>query len=94
MYQNMPFEKGNQLAAGKGKHGPLRQDATIELITRSSGGMSLMCRECAEISSRVYDRKTRLVEGGRFATESPGRHSAAHRTGRADFPQEIALHKF
>ena len=31
-----------------------------------------MRRECAEISSRVYDRRRRLVEGGRFATEKPG----------------------
>jgi len=42
--------------------------------------------ECAEISSRVYDRKTRLVEGGRFATESPGRHSVTGRIGRGTKP--------
>src|ERR1700730_2920005 len=42
--------------------------------------------ECAEISSRGYDRKIRLVEGGRFATESPGRHSVAGRIGRGSKP--------
>lgn len=42
--------------------------------------------ECAEISSRGYDRKIRLVEGGRFATESPGRHSLAGRIGRGAKP--------
>jgi hypothetical protein len=42
--------------------------------------------ECAEISSRVYDKKIRLVEDGRFATESPGRHSVAGRIGRGTKP--------
>jgi hypothetical protein len=34
MYQNMSFQKGNQLAAGKGKHGPLKRDLTIELSSQ------------------------------------------------------------
>ena len=38
------------------------------------------------MSSRVYDKNTRLVEGARFATESPGRHSVAGRIGRATKP--------
>jgi hypothetical protein len=42
--------------------------------------------ECAEISSRGYDRMRRLVEGGRFATESPGCHSVAGRIGRGSKP--------
>src|SRR5215831_12049616 len=42
--------------------------------------------ECAAMSSRVYDRRTRLLEGGRFATESPGRHSVARRIGRGTKP--------
>jgi hypothetical protein len=45
-----------------------------------------MRRECAEISSRVCDRRRRLVEGGRFATESPGRHSVVRRIGRGSKP--------
>jgi hypothetical protein len=42
--------------------------------------------ECAAMSSRVYDKNTRLVEGGRFATQSPGRHSVAGRIGRGTKP--------
>jgi hypothetical protein len=38
------------------------------------------------MSSRVYDKRTRFVEGGRFATESPGRHSVAGRIGRGTKP--------
>ena len=42
--------------------------------------------ECRAMSSRLYDRWTRVVEGGRFATESPGRHSVAGRIGRGAKP--------
>src|SRR5215831_4972377 len=45
-----------------------------------------MSLECAAMSSRRYDKRTRLVEGGRFATESPGRHSVAGRIGRGTKP--------
>jgi len=38
------------------------------------------------MSSRVYDKNTRLVEGGRFATQSPCRHSVAGRIGRGTKP--------
>src|SRR5262245_10564286 len=48
--------------------------------------MSLMRWECAARSSRVYDKSTRLIDGGRFATESPGRHSVAGRIGRGTKP--------
>src|SRR5262247_2786952 len=48
--------------------------------------MFLMRCECAAMASRVYDKNARLVEGGRFATESPGRHSVAGRIGRGTKP--------
>ena len=48
--------------------------------------MFLMRCECAAMSSRVYDKNARLVEGGRFATQSPGRHSVAGRIGRGTKP--------
>jgi hypothetical protein len=48
--------------------------------------MFLMRWECAAMASRVYDKNARLVEGGRFATESPGRHSVAGRIGRGTKP--------
>jgi hypothetical protein len=48
--------------------------------------MSLMRIECARMSSRSYESVTRFVDGGRFATESPGRHSLAGRIGRGTKP--------
>src|SRR5580658_4492943 len=48
--------------------------------------MFLMRCECAAMSSRLKDNDTRLVEGGRLATESPGRHSVAGRIGRGSKP--------
>ena len=42
--------------------------------------------ECAAMSSRLKDNDTRLVEGGRLATDSPGRHSVAGRIGRGSKP--------
>ena len=47
--------------------------------------MFLMRWACAAMASRVYDKNTRLVEGGRFATESPGCHSVG-RIGRGTKP--------
>jgi len=38
------------------------------------------------MSSWLWDNDTRLVEGGRLATESPGRHSVAGRIGRGSKP--------
>src|SRR5215467_10551514 len=48
---------------------------------RFSGDMCLMRSVLAVISSRPYDKWTLRVEGGRFASESPGRHSVAGRIG-------------
>ena len=45
-----------------------------------------MWLECAVISGRLYERCTRLFEGGRFAIERPGRHSVAGRMGRGVKP--------
>jgi hypothetical protein len=45
-----------------------------------------MRAECAAISSRLYDKCTRLSDGGRFATDNPGRHSVAGRIGRGAKP--------
>ena len=50
---------------------------------RSSGAMSLLCCEKAEISEW---RWRRLLDGGRFTTESLGRQSLAGRIGRATSP--------
>src|SRR5262245_61050296 len=38
------------------------------------------------MSSQSYDRWTRLDEGGRLLTDSPGRHSVAGRIGRGVKP--------
>jgi hypothetical protein len=53
---------------------------------RCSGAMSLMRPMCGASSSRLNDRCTRLAEGGRFATDRPGRHSVAGRMGRGAKP--------
>jgi hypothetical protein len=42
--------------------------------------------ECVVMSSREYDEWTRVVEAGRFASDRPGRHSVAGRTGRGANP--------
>jgi hypothetical protein len=47
----------------------------------SSGAMCAIREDSAAISSRLKERCTRLAEGGRFSTESPGRHSLAGRIG-------------
>jgi len=39
--------------------------------------------ECAAMASRVYDKNTRLVEGGRFATDVEKHVINAIRTERA-----------
>ena len=41
---------------------------------------------CALISSRLKERCTRFADGGRLATDSPGRHSVAGRIGRGTNP--------
>jgi hypothetical protein len=38
---------------------------------------------CFSVSSREYDKWMRLLDGGRFSTERPGRHSVAGRTAEA-----------
>src|SRR4051812_7690954 len=59
---------------------------TMENRHRSSGGIPLILAECAAISSTLYDRWTRLSDGGRFVTDNPGRHSFAGRIGRGAKP--------
>lgn len=39
------------------------------------------------MSSAVYDKWTRLPDGGCFATDAPGRHSVAGRMGLGTNPQ-------
>jgi hypothetical protein len=48
--------------------------------------MCMMRRLCAAISSRENDKDLRFVDGGRVATEMPGRHSVAGRIGRGAKP--------
>jgi hypothetical protein len=48
-----------------------------------------MCRmraTCLAMSSRLYDRWIRFVDGGRLATDSPGCHSVVGRIGRGTKP--------
>jgi hypothetical protein len=45
-----------------------------------------MRREWTAISLRPWDKCTRVLEGGRLATQSPGRHSVAGRIGRGTKP--------
>jgi hypothetical protein len=45
-------------------------------------------------SARLKDRRTRFVDGGRFATQSPGRHSVAGRMGRGAKPPPQFGHTF
>src|ERR1700733_10490762 len=59
---------------------------TGERAYRCSGGISRPRFECVAISSRLYERYTRLSDGGRLATERLGRHSLAGRIGRGANP--------
>ena len=52
----------------------------------SSGAVPARRAANASASSQEYDIRTRSAEGGRFATESPGRHSVAGRIGRGVKP--------
>jgi hypothetical protein len=45
-----------------------------------------MRAECAAISSRLNDKRTRLFDGGCFSTDTPGRHSFAGLIGRGTNP--------
>ncbi len=53
---------------------------------RSDGGIDAMSRTNPAISSGVQERRTRVVDGGRLATERPGRHSRTGRIGRGAKP--------
>src|SRR4029077_3083122 len=64
----------------------LLDDSQSSVPQRFSGGMSLMRAECLAMSSRLYDKWTRLFDGGRFSSERPGRHSVAGRIGRGTKP--------
>ncbi len=53
---------------------------------RRSGSIPLMRSENLSMSSALYERCTRVAEGGRFITERPGRHSRAGRIGLGTKP--------
>jgi hypothetical protein len=55
-------------------------------LYRFVGSMLARDSENFATSSVLYDRCTRIAEGGRFATERPERHSRAGRIGRATKP--------
>jgi hypothetical protein len=49
---------------------------------------------CALTSSRLKDSRMRFVDGGRLATDKPGRHSVAGRIGRGVKPPPQLGHTF
>jgi len=53
---------------------------------RSCGATSRTCRTNASTSATSRERRTRFVDGGRFARQAPGRHSFAGRIGRGANP--------
>src|SRR5258706_5790061 len=64
--------------------------AMTRAVHRSSGGIFLIRAECAAMSSRSKDRRTRLADGGCLSTDTPGRHSLAGPIGRrAKTPPQI-----
>ena len=62
----------------------LRVDQSVVNSVADNGG--LIRAECPDISSRPKDRCTRLLDGGCFVTDTPGRHSRAGRIGRGTNP--------
>ena len=78
----------------KGKTGSCRQiclrPGWCRKSQRSSGAMSLLCCEKAEISATSNERWRRLLDGGRFTTESLGRQSLAGRIGEP--PTTVGAH--
>jgi hypothetical protein len=55
-------------------------------VQRFDGSIVRIRAEWAAMSSRLYDKCTRLVDAGCFATDNPGRHSVAGRIGRGANP--------
>jgi hypothetical protein len=53
---------------------------------RLSGGMCSIRLTCSAMSSRVWDRLRRRVEGGCLPRDTPLRHSVAGRIGRGTKP--------